>query len=109
MEGKYGVGDVWTWTALDSDSKLIISSLVGLRNAGCANIFMQDVADRLMNRVQLTTDGLKAYLEAMGGAFGGEIDHAQLVKIYGNPAEGEKRYGPPKCNGTQKELIMGEP
>jgi len=109
MKGKSGVGDVWTWTALDSDSKLIISWLVGERDARYANLFMQDVADRLTNRVQLTTDGLKAYLEAVDQAFGSDVDYAQLVKIYGDAPEGEKRYSPAKCNGTRKECVMGEP
>ncbi|MBI1808162.1 MAG: DDE-type integrase/transposase/recombinase [Ignavibacteria bacterium] len=109
MQGQYGVGDVWTWTALDSNSKLIISYLIGLRNADCANIFMQDVAGRLTNRIQLTTDGLKAYLEAVEGAFGADVDYAQLVKMYGEAPGGEKRYSPPKCNGTQKQGVMGMP
>jgi len=109
MKEKSGVGDVWTWTALDSDSKLIISWLVGERDARYANLFMQDVADRLTNRVQLTTDGLKAYLEAVDQAFGSDVDYAQLVKIYGDAPEGEKRYSPAKCNGTRKERVMGEP
>ncbi len=109
MRDTFGVGDVWTWTALDSNSKLIISYFVGLRNAECANMFMQDVASRLSNRVQLTTDGLKAYLEAVEGAFGADVDFAQLVKIYGDSPEGEKRYSPPKCNGTKKDKLMGMP
>jgi IS1 family transposase len=109
MQGQFGVGDVWTWTALDSNSKLIISWFVGERNAACASAFMQDVASRLSNRIQLTTDGLKAYLEAVEGAFGCDIDFAQLVKIYGESPEGEKRYSPAKCNGTQKHGIMGTP
>jgi transposase-like protein len=85
-------GDVWTWTALDADSKLLISWLVGGRDAEFANAFMLDVADRLENRVQLTTDGLKAYLEAVEGAFGAEIDFAQLVKVYGTAPDAEKRF-----------------
>jgi len=109
MQGNYGVGDVWTWTALDSNSKLIVSYLVGLRNAECANIFMQDIASRLSNRIQLTTDGFKAYLDAVEGAFGADVDFAQLVKLYGDAPEGEKRYSPPKCNGAKKEKIMGMP
>src|SRR5208283_4732717 len=80
MKDLDGVGDVWTWTALDSDSKLIVSYLVGSRNATCANEFMDDVASRLAHRVQLTTDGLRAYLEAVDGAFGLDVDFAQLVK-----------------------------
>lgn len=109
MKGQFGFGDVWTWTALDPNSKLIISWLVGERNAGCANTFMEDVASRLANRVQMTTDGLKAYLDAVEGAFGADIDYAQLVKLYGDSSEGTKTYSPPKCNGTKKDRIMGMP
>lgn len=109
LQGQYGIGDVWTWTALDSDSKLIISYLVGLRSADFANLFMQDVASRLSNRIQLTTDGLKAYLEAVEGAFGADVDFAQLVKMYGSAPEGDHRYSPPKCNGTKKQGVMGTP
>ena len=110
MQGQFGVGDVWTWTALDSNSKLIISYFIGLRNAEYANIFMQDVASRLSNRVQLTTDGLKAYLEAVEGAFGADVDFAQLVKIYGqSPEDKDHRYSPAKCNGTKKDKVMGMP
>jgi IS1 family transposase len=102
-------GDTWTWTALDADSQLLLSWLVGGRDAEYANAFMLDVADRLENRVQLTTDGHKAYLEAVEGAFGAEVDYAQLVKIYSTPPEAEKRYSPPVCVGTNKEVIEGEP
>ncbi len=110
MKGQFGVGDVWTWTALDANSKLIISYFVGLRNAECANIFMQDVASRLSNRVQITTDGLKSYLEAVEGAFGADVDFAQLVKIYGqSPEDKDHRYSPAKCNGTKKDRVMGMP
>jgi IS1 family transposase len=109
MKGKHGIGDVWTWTALDSNSKLIISWLVGNRDARYARLFMDDVASRLTNRVQLTTDGHKAYLEAVEQAFGSEIDYAQLVKMYGDAPEGEKRYSPAKCSGTKKEKVMGMP
>ena len=86
-----GAGDTWTWTALDSDSKLIVSFLVGGRDAGYAIEFMDDLRTRLANRVQLTTDGQRAYLEAVEGAFGGEVDYAQLVKIYGAAPEGPQR------------------
>lgn len=107
--GQAGYGDVWTWTALDADSKLIVSWLVGDRDAGHASEFMSDVADRLLTRVQLTTDGLKAYLEAVEGAFGADIDYAQLVKLYGKAPEAEKRYSPPVCTGTHKTRIGGHP
>lgn len=105
-----GAGDVWTWTALDADSKLIVSYLVGGRDAAYADAFMQDVCDRLANRVQLTTDGHKAYLEAVEGAFGADVDYAQLIKIYGNSTESVKgRYSPAECTGTKKRAIEGEP
>jgi IS1 family transposase len=102
-------GDVWTWTALDADSKLLISCLVGGRDADYANAFMLDVADRLDNRVQMTTDGLKAYLEAVEGAFGADIDYAQLVKVYGTAPDAEKRYSPPECIGANKRRLEGKP
>ena len=105
-------GDVWTWTALDADSKLIVSWLVGGRDAVYANEFMQDTADRLANRVQLTTDGLGAYLDAVEGAFGIDVDFAQLVKMYGTVPTGRDaatRYSPPVCVGARKERFKGEP
>jgi len=108
-----GAGDVWTWTALDSDSKLIVSWLVGGRDAEYANEFMADVADRLANRVQLTTDGHGAYLDAVAGAFpAGGVDFATLIKLYGTPApsrEAAVRYSPPACVGTRKERWRGNP
>jgi IS1 family transposase len=104
-----GAGDVWTWTALDADSKLIVSWLVGARDAGYANAFMQDVAGRLANRVQLTTDGHGPYLEAVEGAFGVDVDFAQLIKIYGKAPDAEKRYSPPVCVGARKEKFAGKP
>ena len=107
--GRFGYGDVWTWTALDANSKLIISYLVGLRDAGYAFEFMQDVASRLSNRVQLTTDGHKPYLEAVEGAFGADIDYAMLQKIYGVERAGEARYSPAKCIGTRRAGITGNP
>ena len=82
-----GAGDVWTWTAIDADSKLIVSYLIGNRDADAAFDFMSDVADRLANRVQLTTDGHGAYLQAVVGAFGIDVDYAQLIKIYGATAD----------------------
>ncbi|MEM7709907.1 MAG: IS1 family transposase, partial [Pseudomonadota bacterium] len=103
-------GDTWTWTALDADSKLIVSYLVGGRDAGYAHEFMQDVADRLDGRVQLTTDGHKAYLEAVEGAFGADVDYAMLVKIYGaSPESAKGRYSPAECTGIRKTRIEGEP
>lgn len=102
-------GDVWTWTALDSDSKLIVSYLVGGRDAGYAAEFMQDVACRLANRVQLTTDGLKAYLNAVEGAFGADVDFAQLVKLYGEAPHPPGRYSPAVCTGARKHRVEGRP
>ncbi len=105
-----GAGDVWTWTAIDADSKLIISYLVGGRDSRFASCFMDDVASRLANRVQLTTDGHKAYLEAVEGAFGCDVDYAQLIKIYGaSPDSAKGRYSPADCTGIKKNPIEGEP
>jgi IS1 family transposase len=106
-----GAGDAWTWTALDADSKLIISYLVGGRDAMWAGEFMQDVADRLANRVQLTTDGHGAYLSAVEDAFGADIDYAQLIKIYGEAgAQGpERKYSPGVCTGIKKRQVEGQP
>lgn len=106
-----GAGDAWTWTAIDADSKLIISWYVGDRTFISAREFMQDVAARLSNRVQLTTDGHRAYLSAVDDAFKGDIDYAQLIKIYGYPeGEGnEKRYSPAECTGAEKFVVTGAP
>jgi IS1 family transposase len=102
-------GDLWTWTALDADTKLIVSYLIGGRDAGYAAAFMDDVADRLANRVQLTTDGLKVYLEAVEGAFGADVDHAQLVKLYGEAPYPPGRYRPAECTGIRKTRVEGRP
>ncbi len=108
--GQFGVGDVWTFTAIDADTKLMPSFLVGSRDAGCATEFMQDLAGRLVNRVQLTTDGHAMYLSAVEDAFGGAIDFAQLIKVYGNTPSGpETRYSPAECIGTQKHAVSGCP
>lgn len=105
-----GAGDVWTWTALDSDSKLLISYDMGSRDAGTAWDFMHDLKDRIASRVQLTTDGLSAYLEAVEGAFGAGIDYAMLVKIYGEAEKEERRrYSPAKCMASEKRRITGDP
>jgi IS1 family transposase/lambda repressor-like predicted transcriptional regulator len=95
-------GDCWTWTALDADTKLIVSFLCGGRDAGYASEFMQDVASRLASRVQMTTDGLKSYLDAVEGAFGADIDYAQLVKLYGDSPAPAGRYSPAECTGIAK-------
>lgn len=102
------VGDLWTWTALDADSKLIVSYLMGARDSGYALEFMHNVASRLANRVQLTIDGHKAYLEVVENAFGGDIDCAQLIKLYGNASESFKgRYSPAQCTGSIKKPVTG--
>ena len=105
-----GAGDTWTWTAIDADSKLIVSHFVGGRDGECAQWFMNDVADRLANRVQLTSDGHKAYLEAVEGAFGADVDYAMLVKLYGaSPESAKGRYSPAECTGIRKTRIEGKP
>jgi IS1 family transposase len=107
-----GAGGTWTWTAIDSESKLIVSYMVGGRDSGYAIEFMDDLRARLANRVQLTTDGHKAYLEAVEGAFGGDVDYAQLIKMYGNEPGGkshEKKYSPAECTGTKKRTVEGRP
>ena len=106
----HGAGDVWTWTALDSDSKMILSYQVGDRSGATAIEFMDDLRSRLANRVQLTTDGHKAYLEAVEGAFGGDVDYAQLIKLYGDTSQTEaRRYSPAACVGARKRPITGRP
>lgn len=102
-------GDVWTWTALDADTKLIVSYLIGGRDAEYANEFMQDVASRVASRVQLTTDGHRPYLEAVEGAFGAAIDYAMLVKHYGAPVGALGRYSPGECTGIDLRRIEGRP
>jgi IS1 family transposase len=102
-------GDAWTWVAIDSQSKLAISYLVGGRDSEYAIALMDDLRSRLANRVQLTTDGHKAYLEAVEGAFGDDVDYAQLVKLYGQSPEAEKRYSPAECIGCRKDKITGNP
>ena len=105
-----GAGDVWTWTALDADSKLIVSYFIGDRSGMSAIALMDDLRARLSNRVQLTTDGHKAYLEAVEGAFGGAVDYAQLIKLYGAVPESAKgRYSPAECIGARKEPVEGNP
>jgi len=104
-----GWGDTWTWTAIDADTKLCVSYLVGGRDAGWATEFMQDCANRISNRVQITTDGHRAYLEAVESAFGADIDYAQLQKIYGAPIEDHKRYSPATCIGCDIKVVSGNP
>jgi IS1 family transposase len=104
-----GLGSIWTWTALDADTKLITTWVVGGRDAGTAYEFMQDVASRLRYRVQLTTDGHKPYLSAVEDSFGADIDYATLTKIYGEDPQPEKRYSPAKCLGCKSEVVTGSP
>jgi IS1 family transposase len=105
-----GAGDIWTWVAMDADTKLVAGYFVGGRDGECAKWFIDDVAKRSANRVQLTTDGLKAYLEAVEGAFGADVDYAQLVKLYGASSDGAKgRYSPAECTGIIKTPIEGQP
>lgn len=104
-----GAGDIWTWIGLDADSKLALSWHVGGRDSDAAMIFMDDLAKRLANRVQLTSDGHKAYLEAVEGAFGSAIDYAMLVKVYGPSPEGQRRYSPAECLGAVKHRVEGNP
>ena len=103
-------GDVWTWTGLDAESKLIVSWMVGGRDGDYAMGLMDDLRNRLANRVQLTTDGHRAYLDAVEGAFGGDIDYGMLVKLYGAASESAKgRYSPAECIGARKTRIEGNP
>ena len=108
-KGQFGYGDVWTWTAIDAKTKLVPSWIVGDRSAETAKTFMDDLASRLNNRVQLTTDGHSVYLEAVEDSFGSEIDYAMLIKIYGSNPEGEKRYSPAKIKEIRTEIISGRP
>lgn len=105
-----GWGDVWTWTGLEAETKLIVSWTVGGRDADSARAFMDDLAARLATRVQLTTDGHKVYLDAVSQAFGGEVDYGMLVKIYGAAPDSFKgRYSPAECIGSKREAITGNP
>ena len=104
-----GWGDVWTWTAIDADTKLCVSYLVGGRSASWANEFMEDCARRIRGRVQITTDGHRVYLDAIENAFGADIDYAQLQKIYGAMAEHETRYSPATCIGADMKVVSGDP
>lgn len=110
MKGKLGFGDVWTWTAIDADTKLIVSYQVGDRSATYARKFIDDLATRLAHRVQLTTDGYKAYLTAVERSFGADVDYAMLDKIYNAPPnQGTTRYSPAECCGTRKIKVKGNP
>src|SRR6185295_4152021 len=109
-QGVFGYGDVWIFAAIDADTKLVPSFLVGSRDAGCATELMQDLAGRLAGRAQVTTDGHNMYPIAVGDAFGGSVDFAQLIKTYANPPSGpETRYSPATCTGIEKRPIVGNP
>jgi len=107
--GQPGVGSIWTWTALCADTKLMVSWQLGARDGANGRCFMSDVASRLANRVQLTTDGNRVYLDAVENTFGSDIDFAQLHKVYGAENAGESRYSPAKCLGTKRKVQQGEP
>lgn len=102
-------GDIWTWTGIDADSKLIVSYLVGDRSGQAAIELMDDLRARLANRVQLTTDGHRSYLEAVEGAFGSDVDYAQIIKMYGPTPSPAGRYSPAECTGIKKVRIEGNP
>jgi IS1 family transposase len=102
-------GDVWTWTAIDAETKLVPCWMLGSRDAGAARDFIEDLAGRMANRIQLTTDGLKVYLNAVKNAFGNDIDYAQLVKVYGIDPQAEKRYSPAICTACESHTIIGRP
>ncbi|MFC2018562.1 IS1 family transposase [Chloroflexota bacterium] len=111
-QGRFGYGDVWTWVALDADSKLVVSYMIGRRDADYANAFMDDLASRLANRVQLTTDGHHAYLDAISGAFSHRIDYAMLIKLFGpgRPRDPNKiRYSPAKGVKSFPYIVSGNP
>jgi IS1 family transposase len=104
-----GLGSVWTWTALDADSKLLVSYAVGTRDASMALDFMEDVASRVTDRIQLTTDGHSVYIKAVENSFGGDVDYAMLVKHYGKDENPDHRYSPPVCTGCTKMPMTGNP
>ena len=108
VDGVYA-GDVWTWTAIDAETKLIPCWMIGQRDASAAHAFIDDLTTRLACRVQVTSDGLKVYLKAVQGAFGSEADHAMLVKVYGESSEDQMRYSPTECLGCKKENKIGNP
>ncbi|MGA2985244.1 MAG: IS1 family transposase [Terriglobia bacterium] len=108
MKGQFGFGDVWTWVAIDAQTKVVPSFMVGNRDLRSARMFIDDLAGRLASRIQLTTDGLRVYLDAVEGSFGSEIDYAMLSKLYASSQE-EVRYSPAKCVGVGRKVIMGTP
>jgi len=109
LKGHLGYGDVWTWVAIDADTKLVPTWLIGGRDAGWATAFLKDLAKRLRHRVQLTSDGHRAYLSAVEDAFGGEVDYATLIKLYGKERKAEQKYSPTPMVGCQLAVINGNP
>lgn len=112
MKGQFGFGDVWTWTAIDAETKLVPSWLIGGRDGYTASLFVKDLAGRLANRVQITTDGHKPYLQAIEDAFGDDVDYAMLIKKYGGEGSNrnpETRYSPAQCTGTEVAVVTGDP
>ena len=108
-KGILGYGDVYTWTAIDPESKLIVSYMVGKRTAEYAQAFIADLAARLKNKVQVTTDGLKVYIDAIEESFGSEVDYAMLIKLYGDDQDKEKRYSPSDFIASEKQPVSGNP
>jgi IS1 family transposase len=109
VRGQFGHGDVWTWTAIEAQAKLIIAWHVGRRDGASARVFVQDVARRILNRIQLTTDGHRPYLDAVDEAWATDVDYAMLQKLYGTEPESETRYSPAKCIGTRRDVVSGNP
>ncbi len=112
QNGGYGDGDCWTWVAVDAETKLVVSYLAGLRDSGYATEFCRDVANRVVDRIQLTSDGHKLYLDAVADAFGENVDYSMLRKVYGNNPADERthaRYSPPTCIATERHVITGNP
>jgi len=111
-KGDPGVGDMWTWTAIDADTKLVVSFFLGKRDEWCARMFIDDLRSRIVGRVQLSTDGYRAYMEPIDNAFGGDADYGMIIKLYGNQGLGrdpETRYSPAVCTGFRKKSIQGSP
>jgi IS1 family transposase len=108
-KAKFGWGDIWTWVGIDADTKLVVSYMVGNRDGGWAEEFMKDCASRIRNRVQITTDGFKVYMQAVENALGADIDYTMLQKIYGAVNDGEARYSPAKCIGCDMKVVSGDP
>jgi IS1 family transposase len=105
-----GAGDVWTWTAIDAESKLMVSWLMGSRDSNCAYQFLRDLRQRVQGRPQITTDGHKPYIQGMTAAFGDDVDYAMLIKLFGpSEAESQRRYSPRVCTGTITQIVSGEP